>query len=249
MANMYGITGKLSGKMGSAVFRVRDGQQVVAQYNPVVKNPNTDAQQSARAKFKLISQLAAIMSPGFGSMNTSKSPAKGQPSQRNAFASINYELISTSEGDSGVVASIPMEKLQLTSSKLRFGAIEVTSPEAGSISVDINNVPKGVKTGRVVLVGYGTMGVTKQAFVQEIFDVPINDGRAELLVENLNPGDYTVLSFGLIPSESAIAKIAIDNIHTPDSEAFISAVALDAMVRDGEIAETVTVGANYILTT
>ena len=88
MATMSGITGTLSGKMGSAVFRVRAGQQVVAQYQPSVANPNTEAQQTARAKFKLITQLAAIMGPGFGTMLVTKRNPRGKGSARNGFVQI-----------------------------------------------------------------------------------------------------------------------------------------------------------------
>lgn len=55
---LAGILGSGRGKLGNSVFRIRKGQQVVSQYQPVVSNPNTTGQQSQRAKFKLAVQVA-----------------------------------------------------------------------------------------------------------------------------------------------------------------------------------------------
>lgn len=247
MATIQGITGKLSGKMGSAVFRVRNGQQVVAQYNPIVKNPNTEKQQASRAALKLISQLGAIMSPGFGTMGITKRPAKGQPTQRNAFTALNYELIQTEQTEEGVVAKIPMEQLQLTSSFRELGLLSAVAGE-NKIRVQIELADSAPRKGKILLVGYGTMGVTRrQAKLITIVDVPVQDGVIEYDFADIPEGDYTVLAYGLIPSESGAKKVDLDNIHTPDDEAFISAVQLAQMVADGEMAETKTMGANVRL--
>ena len=61
---LNGFVGKGTGKLGSSVFAVSGGEQIVRQYNPNVSNPNTDAQVAQRAKFKLMSQLAAVLAPG-----------------------------------------------------------------------------------------------------------------------------------------------------------------------------------------
>ena len=241
MATMQGITGKLSGKMGSAVFRVREGQQVVTQYNPIVKNPNTSGQQSQRAAFKLMSQLAAIMSPGFGTMSVAKRKAKGgKPNQRNAFTSLNFPLVAVTSENNEVVAKIPMQKLQLTSSFRPLPPLELTT-NYPDLEVSMNNIPEDVTTIRVVLVGYN-QGV---AGIEQIVDVPVTSRHfATTSITTSHGGNFTVLAYGLIPSESAKSSIDLDNIHTPADEDFISAVELNAMVADGMLSETVTVGAN-----
>lgn len=59
MAKSTMALGQYRGKMGGMVFRKGDnGQQVVSAYQPVVKNPRTDAQMKQRAKFNLASQVA-----------------------------------------------------------------------------------------------------------------------------------------------------------------------------------------------
>ena len=245
MARLQGISGGLSGKTGSYTFRQSRGQTIVSQYQPIVKNPNTKGQQNQRAKFKLMSQLAAIMAPSFGTMGVTKRPGKQAPTQRNAFVQLNMPLVEVdSSADNEVVAKIPMEELKLTSSNRYYGTLAATGLQGGSIAVTIDNVDKSVKDGRIALVGYGTMGVTKLAQIVEIVDAPAEEGSIEYTFSGLEPGDYTVLSFGLIPTATTSTTASLDNIHTPADEDFISAVALDAMVRAGQMVETTTLGAN-----
>lgn len=241
MARMQGITGKLSGKMGAAVFRVREGQQIVTQYNPIVRNPNTQGQQAQRSKFKLMSQLAAVMASGIGTLSVTKRKSKGTPSQRNAFTALNFPLVSvTSEGQE-VKASIPMEQLKLTSSFINLPPLRLT-PSNKQIDVAIEGIQQGVTTIRVILVGYQD----NVPAIQKLLDAPVNTehGTASVSLTDVPGGDYTVLAYGLIPSESAKTKIDIDNIHTSDDAKFISSVELNAMVAEGLMAETKTVGEN-----
>lgn len=243
MAKLQGITGGLSGKMGSAVFRQRGGQTIATQYQPIVKNPNSVGQQAQRARFKLMSQLAAIMAPGFGTMSVTKRASKGKPSQRNAFTQLNFPLVEITSDDQEMTAKIPMEQVKLTSSFRNLPPLSLGYGQ-GSITIDMEGISADVATVRFVVIGYTGEG-TKQAVIHSITDVPVRDGVIETSLVAVS-GNYTVLAYGLIPSESAAVNIDLDNIHTPADANFISAVALDAMVSAGQIAETMTVGANII---
>lgn len=237
MAIMQGITGKLSGKMGSAVFRVRTGQQVVTQYNPIVKNPNTAGQQTQRAKFKLMSQLAAVMAPGFGTMSVTTRKAKGKPSQRNAFTQLNIPLVEVTSEDQKITAEIPMEDVKLTSSFRNLPPLELSS-SSGTLSIDFDTQPAtDIKSVRTVVVGYKD----NIPSIVDIRDTPVSSLPANV---GVLAGKYTVLAYGLIPSESAKTSIDLDNIHTPTDENFVSAIELNTMVADGLIVETKTVGSN-----
>lgn len=250
MAIMQGITGKLSGKMGSAVFRVRNGAQVVTQYNPIVKNPDSAGQQEARAKFKLLSQLGAIMESGFGTMAVTKKAGKSAPSQRNAFMQLNYPLVAVDmSSDVPERASIPMQSIQLTKSSRALGAIS----EDGGV-VEVMNIPAEVRSVRFVLVAYRQMQVVNpdtgsfiikiKPEVRKIQDVPVRQGAAAADVVS-NEGKYTMLAYGLIPTNGAASKVDFDNIHTPADEDFIGAIDLDQMVREGDLVETMTMGVNF----
>lgn len=250
MAIMQGLTGKLSGKMGSAVFRVRNGAQVVTQYNPIVKNPDTAGQQEARAKFKLLSQLGAIMESGFGTMAVTKRAGKSAPTQRNAFMQLNYPLVTVDmTSDVPERAKIEMDKVQLTKSARPLGSISVNQSE-----VVVENIPAEVRSVRFVLVAYrevqvvdpetGSFIIKVRPEVRSIQDVPVADGVAEAREVNTD-GKYTMLAYGLIPSAGTSSKIDFDNIHTPDDEDFVGAIDLDQLVRDGALVETMTMGINF----
>ena len=244
---MQGLTGKLSGKMGSAVFRVRNGAQVVTQYNPIVKNPTTAGQHEVRAMFKLLSQLSAIMESGFGTMTTTKRAGKSAPTQRNAFMQLNYPLVVVDKhSDVPERAKIELDKIQLTKSDRPLGDMTANPDD-----VVINNIPTGVTAVRFVTVGQRKVQVIDQATgsfiikvkpeVQKVQDIPVDAESASIG----RPAEgSTVLAFGLIPSASGVSKVDFDNVHTPDDEEFIGAVDLDAMVRAGEMVETMTIGLN-----
>jgi hypothetical protein len=238
MAIMQGITGKLSGKMGSAVFRVRNGAQVVAQYNPIVKNPDTTAQQGSRAAFKLLSQLGAVLSPGFGTMGVAKRAGKSQPSKRNIFFQLNYpSVVVDTQGDVAERATIPMENVKLTSSTRYLGVI---SSDASTISVTLFET--SIKTVRFVDIDYVMNGSIKQPVLVGVSDVAVVEGQASYRARGTSKG--TVLAYGLIPGEGE-SDSSLGNLFTPSSSDYVGAVEVSRMINDGEITTTATLGINY----
>lgn len=232
---MQGITGKVSGKMGSAVFRVRNGQQVVTQYNPIVANPNTKAQQGPRSKFKLLSQLAAVLSPGFGTLNVVRRPAKGAPSKRNAFMKINYPLTNASEKSNEIVAEVNMAELKLTSSNRYLGSIS----QSGS-SILMADIPAEVTKVRYCIVAYKD----NRPVLIEQGEENVSSGTA-----TITPTDQhincTILVFGIIPTESATGT-AYDPLSAQSTtKPYTSAIELDELVSAGAIVETETLGIDF----
>lgn len=125
---LHGIGGVGTGKLGSMVYSVRAGQQIVRQYNPIVANPSTAAQVEARSKMKLMSQLAAIVAPVIAIS------ADGLKSKRNLFISRNYPLAGYAEQ----AAQIDMAGVQLTKSNTAFPDFEVDRSNGQSIAVHLS---------------------------------------------------------------------------------------------------------------
>lgn len=125
---LHGIGGVGTGKLGSMVYSVRNGQQIVRQYNPIVANPSTAAQVEARSKMKLMSQLAAIVAPVIA-IN-----AEGLKSKRNLFISRNYPLAGYEQN----TAQIDMAGVQLTKSNTAFPDFEVDRSNGTSIAVHLS---------------------------------------------------------------------------------------------------------------
>ena len=191
-----------------------------------------------------MSQLAAVMAPGFGTMSVTTRKAKGKPSQRNAFTQLNFPLVDVASEDAQMTAKIPMEEVKLTSSFRNFPALDISDASGGVLEVNFASaIPADVTTVRFVTVGYNG----NVPSIVDLRDIPAAAFGENTQNISLSPGKFTVLAYGLIPSESAKASIDINNIHTPVDEAFVSAVELDAMVADGSLVETMTVGANITL--
>lgn len=110
---LHGITGTGSGKLGSSVFSVTAGEQVVRQYQPVVTNPSTTSQVNNRARLKLLSQLSAVMA------DVIAIPRAGALSPRNIFVSDNYPISSAENG----AATIDLAKIALTKGGMQIPAV------------------------------------------------------------------------------------------------------------------------------
>lgn len=110
---LHGITGTGSGKLGSSVFSVTAGEQVVRQYQPVVTNPSTESQVNNRARLKLLSQLSAVMA------DVIAIPRQGALSPRNIFVSDNYPISSAENG----AATIDLAKIALTKGGMQIPAV------------------------------------------------------------------------------------------------------------------------------
>lgn len=110
MARIFGLSGRITGRKGDAVFSVRKGEQIVRQYNPMVLNPNTEKQTVQRSRMKLSSQLGAIFA------NIIAIPSEGARTPRNIFTKANFGLITRDTTQEGIVVVADLPKLQLTKS-------------------------------------------------------------------------------------------------------------------------------------
>lgn len=135
---LTGILGKGSGKLGSSVFAISGGEQIVREYNPRVSNPKTDAQVEQRAKFKLISQLAATFA---GCLGYKKD---GLVSARNQFVSDNIKAATYADDK----AKILLEKISLSGGAQMMNGIDLVATEQGVATVTVipfeSNVPDAV---------------------------------------------------------------------------------------------------------
>lgn len=124
---LSGLAGKGSGKLGSNVYAVSGGEQIVRQYNPVVANPSTPAQVAQRSRLKLASQIAAAMA------DVIAIPKSGLVSSRNAFMKRNFDLFVGSENG----ASCQYAKLQLTGSAIGLPAVNAEKSDEQTLSIEL----------------------------------------------------------------------------------------------------------------
>lgn len=134
---------KGSGKLGATVFAVNSGVQIAREYQPKVANPNTEAQQDTRARFKLMSQLSAVMAPVIAIKKD------GLKTARNQFQSINFDIVEYENEN----ASINLNLVQLTKSNRSFAGFSANRTNGSGISVELL-ASMAATADRVVYIAY-----------------------------------------------------------------------------------------------
>lgn len=134
---------KGSGKLGSTVFAVNSGVQIAREYQPKVSNPNTEAQQDTRARFKLMSQLSAVMAPVIAIKKD------GLKTARNQFQSLNFDIVEYTNEN----ASINLNLVQLTKSNRSFVGFSANRTNGSAISVELL-ASMAATADRVVYIAY-----------------------------------------------------------------------------------------------
>ena len=126
---LYGIAGKGTGKVGSMVYAISGGEQIVRQYNPIVANPNTERQVTQRSKFKLLTQLAAAIA------STLAFRKQGLVSARNQFIAKNYGAIAVRNGE----VTLSGADLQITPSSTPLTDLSATNGDNDTVNVSLVN--------------------------------------------------------------------------------------------------------------
>ena len=201
----YGFTGKGTGKLGSAVFAISGGEQIVRQYNPVVSNPQTEAQVAQRAKFKLLTQLAAAMS---GQIAFRKSKLT---SARNKFVAANIRSVTFSED----MASRDLTGITLTGGNIGFPDLNTNRSSTTMLNTELSEAAD-TNISRVVYVIFRTTEDGKLQFVSEQIISEAGVGRtfaASIIVPAVN---VVIYAYGIIDNNTK-AKAAF-----ADYEAFTS---------------------------
>lgn len=133
MAKIYGLNGVLTGRQGNNVYAIRGGEQILKKYQPVVFNPNTEAQVAVRARMKLMSQLSAVMATAIAI------PRLGAQSSRNRFTSANFPATSYADGE----ADVTLTSIKLTLGVIGLQGLAASRSAANSIEAHIGGIPSG----------------------------------------------------------------------------------------------------------
>lgn len=186
---LNGIFGTGSGKTGNAVFATSAGKQIVRTYQPKVSNPNTDAQIAQRAKFKLLSQLGAVMAPII------VIPKDGLTSARNRFVQMNFHLTDYDNGQ----ATVSLTELQVTDSQIPLVGL---SAQYDGVTHAINASSSDPVAGSFDKVAYGLFKVTEGAKLQlvevKVVDTNTTDTEyGDVTFENVSNGDYVLYAYGM----------------------------------------------------
>lgn len=227
----YGILGKGSGKLGSSVFAISGGEQIVRQYNPVVSNPNTPAQVAQRAKLKLMSQLAADLAPILAI------PKDGLKSTRNIFVSKNIGLATYENNE----ASIDVRNLQITAGSGFLPRIELLSTASGidvGLSVD---APEDIV--KVVYILLKTGNDFQLQIVESVVVETPGAGRRFEYVFHSEESTGFVLAYG-IKATTTQAGVSFDD-YEADTATAVASLVTSRKMKNAASSLTTTKGMNF----
>lgn len=227
---LYGIAGKGTGKVGSMVYAISGGEQIVRQYNPIVANPNTERQVAQRSKFKLMTQLAAAMAPALAFRKL------GLVSARNQFIKKNMPFVTLEEG----VAQIQNERIQLTPSNIPFELDFAASSAQGSVSVAVPE-SVGATVDRVAYFTFDQNSDGLLSLVQAIVVEKNPDDNAFAASMSGGCVNTLVLAYG-IKDNSAAATIQYENAMT-STDLQLTAAEISTLFSSGSYTLTATAGA------
>ena len=158
---------KGSGKLGATVFAVNSGVQIAREYQPKVANPNTEAQQDTRARFKLMSQLSAVMAPVIAIKKD------GLKTARNQFQSLNFDIVEYENEN----ASINLNLVQLTKSNRSFAGFSADRSGGASIAVQLLG-SMAATADRIVYIAYEKQDDNSLALIgSKVCSTPGADGK------------------------------------------------------------------------
>lgn len=206
MAKVFGIQGYVTGKVGNTVFAVRHGEQIGRQYNPVVANPKSTAQTTARAKFKLLSQLGEVLRSYIAI------PRKGNVSARNQFMKVNYPAATFASEQ----ATIDITSVQLTDSLVQLGGlIGTTSTE--NTTVRLTGRFSAENLSRVVYVMFAREGNSLRYLGEAVATTPGETQHWPVTTLPLAEGNAVVYAYG-IKDLSALARQTFGNMQIVSAE-------------------------------
>ena len=196
-----GINGKGSGKSGAKVYYVNHGQQIEREYTSHVSNPATSQQTTQRSRFKLASQVSAVLEPAIAI------PRKGMLSPRNRFvknnmgyfygspdgAQVTYENLQISDGAVGLP---PILATRTLSGELTLGFFE---PVNKTVTHVVWNVFKKTDDGLLRIIASG------------IAEIASTSSDGEMTFEDCD-GSLVIYGYG-IKARNAKAAAKFGNYH------------------------------------
>lgn len=235
MAKIYGLFGSMQGKVADVVMAVRNGEQIVRKYQPIVSNPKSAAQVASRARLKLMSQLSAVMAPYIAI------PRAGAVSTRNLFVKNNYQLSSYDNNQ----AEINLPSVKLTKSVVAFPALGGT--RNGS-TLNLGMPITEIDVNRVVYIVFAKTNNELRAVGSVVADNKgdqQNPWPAQLVVDTND--ELVAYAYG-VRDNTESASVKFGNMATVTAES-IAKLVVSRVLTENDVTLTDTVSKTFPLVT
>lgn len=206
MAKSSNGIGQYRGKMGGVVFSVRNGQQIIRQYQPVVANPKTELQVDQRRKAILVGKISHVFKADIieGLNGSSKS------ARRARFNKLLLDAVTTT-----TVSNIRTASLNGLHVKIADGLADTFAiPENNGVMIDSGNVIVAWNDGQIVyeegftqlvrvvllymVTPEGSTGVEQPSrFLLQVHDVNLATRMLSTPIVNLGLGHGQILAWGI----------------------------------------------------
>lgn len=201
------LMGKQTGKLGQSVLSTRYGMQIIRAWTATIANPKTEAQVATRSRFKLASQLSAVMA------DVIAIPRVGSKTGRNQFVSALMDIITENAG----VAQVNLNAVQLTKSQRGLvGFIATRDTSNNKISVALKG-ENGSELSRVVYVAFEKQN--DGTLVQLASQVVSEPGTNNTFPAEMKGSDKSVVvyAYGITDKDGA-ASVKFGNLGAPTAE-------------------------------
>lgn len=194
------------GKLGNTVYSLSGGVCITRQKAKKVRNPNTGAQVETRSKFKLLSQLAAALSPVIAIRKD------GLVSGRNQFVSINKGNAQYVGND----ASINLNLVQITKSARGLQDFEANRSGGTAVSVNLLNDMSSAIDRMVYSMFKKNADGSLTLFDSKVVSEAGAEGK---FPATLNYTDTSVVIYAYgVKLTTAASKTAFGNMQAPSAE-------------------------------
>lgn len=231
MGKIYGLFGSMTGKVADVVMSVRNGEQIVRKYQPIVSNPSTPSQVASRAKLKMMSQLSAVLGPYIAMRR------EGSISPRNMFVKENYPLTTFASDE----ASINLNSVQLTKSAVAIPTIVATRAEGAPSTLNVSLGYPAIDIDRVVYVGLikGSDDKLRVAASKVVSSAGVGGDFADTLLMG-NSREAVVLAYG-VRDNSELARATFGNLTAISAEQ-VAKVVVSRTLTNADVTLTETRG-------
>lgn len=103
----HGALSRAVNKLGGVVFQQYEGMQIGKEYQPNVKNPNTEAQFQQRAMFSLASKVNALIYPFLGPVEKANGIIYTRFQRGHTLKQLLASIIFDAGNDAAVLGSMP----------------------------------------------------------------------------------------------------------------------------------------------
>ena len=198
--------GKFSGKLGGAVFVIRNGKQIVREYNPRPSNPKSALQLKQRAKGNLAGRISSFVPKaaisGLGVNNIRR---------RSRFNQLILKGAQVSLIGNDYSAKIPWESVKFSEGTvIQPYTLVSISPSENFVAIALRGVLKDIipiedyasMNARLVAMIYDTSSQNLVEVATKVATKPNQGGDTITRISVAHPTGYTVAVF-LIPFSSA----------------------------------------------